>query len=62
MELKLPKLKSKREKHENDRVLVRQLVANVERNRVKIRTELNEIKDSTTRRAGIGAIKQRIDE
>ena len=62
LELKLPKIKSKREKLENDRVILRQLLANVDRNRVKIRTELNDIKDSTARRAGIGSIKQRIDD
>lgn len=62
LEIKLPKIKSKREKLENDRVILRQLLANVDRNRAKIRAELNDMKDSTTRRAGIGSIKQRIDD
>jgi hypothetical protein len=38
-------------------VILRQLLANVDRNRVKLRAELNDLKDSTSRRAGIGSIK-----
>lgn len=32
--LKLPKVKAKREKAENDRVIMKQLLANIDRNRV----------------------------
>jgi hypothetical protein len=64
MEIKLPKIKSKREKLENDRVLIRQLLANVERNRMKIRKELLDAKldISHSRKLAIQSIKDRIDE
>ena len=65
IELKLPSIKSKREKFENDRVIMRQLVSNIERNRMKIRKELLEAKGvdqlSQIRRLSIQSIKERID-
>jgi hypothetical protein len=63
IELKLPKIKAKREKAETDRVLMRQLLANIERNRIKIRKELLEQTDLPhSRRLAISSIKDRIDE
>lgn len=65
IELKLPSIKAKREKFENDRVIMRQLVSNIERNRMKIRKELLEAKGvdqlSQSRRLSIQSIKERID-
>ncbi len=63
VELKLPKVKAKREKAETDRVLMRQLLANIERNRMKIRRDLLEQGDLPhSRRLAISSIKDRIDE
>jgi hypothetical protein len=63
IELKLPKIKTKREKAETDRVLMRQLLANIDRNRIKIRKELLEQADLPhSRRLAISSIKDRIDE
>ena len=42
IEIKLPKAKAKRQKFENDRVIMRQLVSNIERNRMMIRKDLLE--------------------
>lgn len=63
-ELKLPKIKSKREKFENDRILMRQLLANIERNRTNIRKNLLEGDSSLShaRRMAVSSIKERIDE
>ena len=44
VEIKMPKCKARRVKLENDRVLMRQLLSNIERNRMKIRKELIEEK------------------
>ena len=58
-------MKAKREKVENDRVIMRQLLANIERNRMKIRKDLLEAKGSElshVRRLAISSIKERIDE
>jgi len=63
VELKLPKVKAKREKAETDRVIMRQLLANIERNRMKIRRDLLEQGDLPhSRRLAISSIKDRIDE
>jgi hypothetical protein len=68
VELKLPKVKTKREKMENDRVIMRQLIANIDRNRMKIRKELLDSGSvggdmlSHSRRIVITSIKDRIDE
>ena len=37
VDVELPRCKHKREKYDNDRVLMRQLLSNIERNRTKIR-------------------------
>ena len=63
--LKLPKVKAKREKAENDRVIMKQLLANIDRNRVLIRMELLDTKSgelSHGRRLAVSSIKGRIDE
>lgn len=65
VEIKLPKIKAKKDKVENDRVIMRQLIANIDRNRMKIRKELLESKGDTlshSRRIAITSIKERIDE
>jgi len=66
VELKLPKAKGKRDKYEGDRVLMRQLVANIDRNRMKIRKELLDTRGadqlSHGRRVAIASVKERIDE
>ena len=66
VELKLPKAKAKRDKYEGDRVLMRQLVANIDRNRMKIRKELLDTRGadqlSHGRRVAIASVKERIDE
>jgi hypothetical protein len=63
VEIKLPKVKAKKEKVENDRVIIRQLIANIDRNRMKIRKELLDGDLlSHSRRLAITSIKDRIDE
>ena len=62
----LPKIKQKREKFENDRVILKQLIANIERNRMKIRKDLLEgdtgSELSHSRKLAISSVKDKIDE
>ncbi len=68
----MPKVKHKREKYENDRIILRQLLSNIERNRMRIRKDLLEpSKDehnvnisslSHSRKIAIKSIKEKIDD
>ena len=66
LEINLPALKAKREKYEQDRVLLRQLLANIDRNRMKLRQELLSGKSadalSSTHKVVIQSVKDKIDE
>lgn len=63
LDLDLPKAKHKREKYENDRVLMRQLLSNIERNRVKLRKEYFEADTlSNQRKLAIQGLKEKVDD
>ncbi len=63
VDIELPKCKHKREKYENERVLMRQLLSNIERNRVKLRQEFFEADNlSHQRKVAISGIKEKVDD
>ncbi|CDW91648.1 ww domain containing protein [Stylonychia lemnae] len=64
VEINLPQVKAKREKHDQDRVILRQLIANVERNRMKLRKDILGTNSSLshTRRIAVQSVKDKIDE
>ena len=61
LEIHLPKIKHKREKYEEDRLLLRQLLANIERNRMQMRKEISSL-SSHSRKIVVQSIKEKIDE
>jgi len=62
IDLELPKIIKKREKHDNDRILMKQLLSNIERNRAKIRYEIFEADSlSHPRKLAISGIKEKLD-
>ncbi len=63
IDLELPKIIKKREKHDNDRILMKQLLSNIERNRAKIRYEIFEADSlSHPRKLAISGIKEKLDQ
>ena len=62
VEFDLPMKKETKEKLDNERVLIKQLLSNIERNRVKWRKDVFEGDSlSTGRKVALHAVKDRID-
>ncbi len=62
IDMQLPKMKHKREKYEKERVVMKSLVNNIERNRSKWRQGLFETGISNDRRIALGSVKEKLDE
>jgi len=62
LDLELPLCKKKREKYDNERVLMKQLLSNIERNRNKLRKEYFEAEAlSHSSKLAVKGIKEKLD-
>ena len=58
LEIDLPKVLQKREKYDNDRMLIKQLLNNLEKNRAKLRKDFFESNElSNERKISLNSIK-----
>ena len=61
IQMDLPACKASREKYENDRIVIKQLLANIEKNRVKwLKEEQTEQEGDFSRKMALRGVKDKI--